>query len=68
MPLSDLNRYGTKKNLRASIGQPFYFVAGSRRPRAYKPTGWNSISGPSPRCVKWTARVETRDGLIVRVR
>jgi hypothetical protein len=68
MALSDLNRYGTKKALKASIGQPFYFVARSRKPRAYKPTGWNQISGPLPHSIKWTAKVETKDGLIVRVK
>lgn len=68
MALSDLNRYVTKKALKASIGQPFYFVARSRKPRAYKPTGINHISGPEPRRIKWTATVETKNGLIVRVK
>lgn len=61
--------YRTKRDLKASIGQPLQYVETSIFGSEFKPTGSNVVVGPDAYVKRsWYAQVECRDGLIVNVK
>ena len=60
--------YRTKKDLKASVGQPLRYVETSMFGPEYKPDGSFCVVGPDPYTKRaWFARVAMKDGLIVKV-
>lgn len=60
--------YPTKKALKAAIGKPLRYIETSLFGAEFKETGTNYVVGPDPYHKRsWYAKVETRDGLIVKV-
>jgi hypothetical protein len=60
-------RYKTKKELKASIGQPLRYEETSFFAPEYKPDGKFCVVGPSPTERKWFAEVTMANGLIAKV-
>lgn len=59
--------YKSKKDLKASVGQPLRFIETSFFGPEYKADGKFCVVGPSPEERKWFAEVTMRDGLISKV-
>lgn len=59
--------YKTKKELKASVGQPLRYEETSAFGPEYKTDGQFCVVGPSPYKRTWFATVEMRGGLIARV-
>jgi hypothetical protein len=59
--------YHTKKDLKASVGQPLDYEETSFFGPEYKENGTFCVVGPSPRERKWFASVTMKDGLIAKV-
>lgn len=60
-------RYKTKKDLRASVGKPLRYIETSLFGPEFEADGQNTVVGPSPLLRKWYARVDCKNGLIVKV-
>ena len=60
--------YKTKKDLKASIGQPLRYEETSIFGPEYKDTGSFCVVGPSPTKRVWFAEVTMKDGLIATVK
>lgn len=61
--------YRTKKELKASIGQPLQYEETSFFGPEFKPNGWNSVVGPDAyRQRKWYANVRCEKGVIQEVK
>lgn len=59
--------YKTKKDLKASIGQPLRYEETSMFGPEYKETGKFCVVGPSPYKRVWYAEVTMENGLILKV-
>lgn len=60
--------YPTKKALKASTGKPLRYIETSLFGEEFTENGTLYVVGPDPyRNRKWYAKVEMRDGLIVKV-
>ena len=60
--------YRTKKDLKASVGQPLRYVETSMFGLEYKPDGKFPVVGPDPFNKRiWYAMVTMKDGHIVKV-
>lgn len=60
--------YPTKKALKEATGKPLRYIETSLFGEEYKATGTVYVVGPDPyRNRKWYAKVEMRDGLIIKV-
>lgn len=59
--------YATKKELKASVGQPLRFTETSMFGAEYDPNGRLTIVGPSAYDRRWYATVTMRDGKITKV-
>ncbi len=59
--------YPTKKQLKASIGQPLHYQETSLFGAEFKPNGLFDVVGPSPTQRKWYATVEMQNARIKRV-
>jgi hypothetical protein len=59
--------YKTKKDLKASVGQPLRYVETSAFGPEYKADGKFAVVGPSPYERKWYAEVTMKDGKIAKV-
>jgi len=59
--------YRTKKELKASIGQPLRYQETSIFGNEYRENGRLVVVGPSAYSRKWYARVEMKDGKIFKV-
>jgi hypothetical protein len=59
--------YKTKKELKASIGQPLHYIETSMFGEEYTPNGTFCVVGPSPLQRKWFASVTMSNGLIAKV-
>lgn len=61
--------YKTKKDLKASIGKRLNYVETSLFGQEFNATGYNVIVGPDAyKNRKFYAEVETKDGIIVKVK
>lgn len=60
--------YKTKKDLKASIGQPLRYVETSMFGAEYWDTGKFCVVGPPPTDRKWFAEVTMREGKIEKVK
>ena len=61
--------YRSKKDLKASIGSKLDYIETSMFGPEFKPDGVNYVVGPDPyRNRKWYAAVETKGGIIVKVK
>jgi hypothetical protein len=60
--------YKTKKELKASTGQPLRYIETSFFGPEYKENGTFCVVGPSPEKRVWFAEVTMQNGLIVRVK
>ncbi len=60
--------YKTKKELKASIGNPLRYEETSMFGPEYKENGTFCVVGPSPYERKWYAEVTMKDGLISKVK
>jgi hypothetical protein len=59
--------YKTKKDLKASVGQPLRYEETSFFGNEYYDDGQFAVVGPSPYNRKWYAQVTMRDGKIAKV-
>ena len=59
--------YKTKKDLKASIGQPLRYVETSIFGAEYRENGKFCVVGPSPTQRKWYAEVTMENGKIAKV-
>ena len=60
--------YQTKKSLKESVGKKFNYTEISMFGAEFRPTGDNTVVGPSPYERKWYAIVTCKDGEIVKVK
>jgi len=61
--------YKTKKELKESIGKRLQYVETSMFGTEYRDTGVMTVVGPDAyKDRKWYATVETKDGIIVKVK
>lgn len=60
--------YKTKKDLKASVGQPLKYEETSFFGPEYRADGTFAVVGPSPRERKWYAEVTMKDGKIAKVK
>lgn len=60
--------YKSKKDLKASIGQPLRYEETSFFGVEFKENGSFAVVGPSPRERKWFAEVTMQNGLIAKVK
>lgn len=60
--------YRTKRELKASVGQPLDYIETSWFGSQYKPDGIFPVVGPSPHVRKWYAEVTMENGLIKKVK
>ncbi|MCP4705271.1 MAG: hypothetical protein GY865_11735 [candidate division Zixibacteria bacterium] len=59
--------YKTKKELKASVGQPLRYEETSLFGPEYNPNGKFCVVGPNPYIRKWFASVTMKDGKIAKV-
>lgn len=59
--------YKTKKDLKATLGQPFRYTETSAFGSEFKADGSNTVVGPSAYERKWYATVVCENGIIKKV-